>query len=161
VSAATKGRSVQHGTFKIERDFPHPPERVFAAWADPKAKGKWFAGPAGQWTQIEREMDFRIGGRERLKGKFNRGTVSDFDALYLDIVPRERIVYTYSMHVDEKKISVSLATIQFEAAKVGGRAGTKLVVTEQGAFLDGYDDAGNRERGTQGLLDNLSTSLEK
>lgn len=161
MTAATKGHSVQHGTFKIEREFPHPPERVFAAWADPKAKGKWFAGPAGQWTQLEREMDFRVGGRERLKGKFNRGTVSDFNALYHDIVPRERIVYSYSMHVDDKKISVSLATIQFEAAKVDGKPGTKLVLTEQGAFLDGYDDAGNRERGTQGLMDSLSTSLQK
>jgi uncharacterized protein YndB with AHSA1/START domain len=150
-----------HGTFKIEREFPHPPGRVFAAWAEPKAKGKWFAGPPGQWTQLEREMDFRVGGRERLKGKFNRGIVSDFNALYHDIVPGERIVYSYSMHVDEKKISVSLATILFEPAKVGGTAGTRLLLTEQGAFLDGYDDAGNRERGTQGLIDSLAAALEK
>lgn len=161
MSAATKARSVQHGTFTIEREFPYPPERVFAAWADPKAKGKWFAGPPGQWTQLEREMDFRVGGRERLKGRFNRGTVSDFNALYHDIVPRERIVYSYAMHVDEKKISVSLATIQFEAAKVGGKAGTRLVLTEQGAFLDGYDDAGSRERGTQALIENLLACLQK
>jgi uncharacterized protein YndB with AHSA1/START domain len=160
VSAVAKEHSVQHGTFKIERELPHAPERVFAAWADPKAKLKWFAGPPGQWTQIEREMDFRVGGRERLKGKFNRGTVSDFSALYHDIVPRERIVYSYSMHIDEKKISVSLATIQFEAAKVGGKAGTKLVVTEQGAFLDGYDDAGSREQGTKFLIEAMAASLE-
>jgi len=32
-------------------------------------------------------------------------------------------------------------------------------MTEQGAFLDGYDDAGSRERGTQQLLDALGASL--
>jgi hypothetical protein len=34
-----------------------------------------------------------------------------------------------------------------------------LKVTEQGAFLDGYDDAGSRERGTGFLLDKLGASL--
>jgi hypothetical protein len=55
------------------------------------------------------------------------------------------------------KISVSLATIEFE--KTG--AGTRLTVTEQGAFLDGYDDAGSRERGTAALLDRLEESLRR
>jgi hypothetical protein len=59
------------------------------------------------------------------------------------------------MHIDDTKISVSLATIEFEPA--GG--GTKLILTEQGAFLDGYDDAGSRERGTGGLLAALEKSL--
>ena len=59
------------------------------------------------------------------------------------------------MHLDEKKISVSLATMQLEAS--GGK--TTLKVTEQGAFLDGYDDAGSREHGTGFLLDALGASL--
>ena len=151
--------SVQHGTFTIERELPHSPARVFAAWADPKAKAKWFAGTPGQWTPIEREMDFRVGGRERLKGKWARGTLSDFQAQYFDIVPERRIVYGYAMFIDERKISVSLATIQLEPAKVGGKAGTRLVLTEQGAFLDGYDDAGSREHGTAGLIQSLALSL--
>jgi hypothetical protein len=44
---------------------------------------------------------------------------------------------------------VSLATLQLKAA--GGK--TTLLVTEQGAFLDGYDDAGSREHVTGHLLD--------
>ena len=35
-----------------------------------------------------------------------------------------------------------------------------LKVSEQGAFLDGYDDAGSRERGTGHLLAALGESLE-
>ena len=37
--------------------------------------------------------------------------------------------------------------------------GTRLVFTEQGAFLDGFDDPGLRERGTADLLDALGASL--
>ena len=150
-------RSVQHGTFAIERDFPHAPARVFAAFADPKAKAKWFGGPPGAWQALERRMDFRVGGSERARGRFvSTGRVSDFQAQYQDIVPDRRIVYSYSMHVDEKKISVSLATLEFERSGKG----TKLILTEQGAFLDGYDDAGSRERGTLGLMSALEKSLE-
>jgi uncharacterized protein YndB with AHSA1/START domain len=83
--------------------------------------------------------------------------VTDFQAHYLDIVPLRRIVYAYNMHVNEKKISVSLATIQFESLNKG----TRLIVTEQGAFLDGYDDAGSRERGTGSLMDALAKFLGK
>jgi hypothetical protein len=59
------------------------------------------------------------------------------------------------MYWQGKKISISLATIEFVAA---GR-GTKLVVTEHGAFLDGYEDAGGRERGTLTLMENLAKAL--
>lgn len=156
--AAGEGkRSAVHGTFTIERDLPHAPERVFAAWSDPEAKAAWFSGPSAQWTPLEREMDFRVGGRERAKGQWKSGVVTDFHAHYLDIVPLRRIVYAYNMHVDDKKISVSLATIELEATGKG----TRMKVTEQGAFLDGYDDAGSRERGTGSLMDALAKSLER
>ena len=148
--------NVVHGSFTIERELPHAPARVFAAWSDPAAKAKWFAAPAEHWQIVERAMDFRVGGRERAKASWKTGRVSDFQAQYLDIVPARRIVYCYDMFVDEKKISVSLATIQFEAKGKG----TRLVVTEQGACLDGYDDAGSRERGTGTLIDALVRSLE-
>ncbi len=82
--------------------------------------------------------------------------LTDFDATYLDVIPNERLVYSYVMHLDDKKISVSLATMQLRAE---GQK-TTLMVTEQGAFLDGYDDAGSREQGTGHLLDALGASLK-
>lgn len=146
-------RTVEHGTFTIERTFEAPPARVFAAWADAKAKAAWFAGPSGEWKPLVRQMEFRIGGREKVKGQFAGGRVSEFDAAYHDIVTNRRIVYSYTMHVDEKRISVSLATIEFEPA---GSGGTRLILTEQGAYLDGgFDGNAGRERGTRSLMDNL------
>lgn len=145
--------SAQHGTFTIERDLDFPVAKVFSAWTDPEAKKRWFA--AHECKEDIREHDFRVGGRDRLKATWPNGRVSDFSAEYWDIIPNERIVYVYEMHIDGKKISVSLATIQFKAQGKG----TKMIVTEQGVFLDGYDDSGSRERGTNGLMDQLAASL--
>lgn len=147
-------RSVVHGSFRLERRYDAPRERVWQAFTDIQAKSKWFGAGEGN-TIVAREMDVRPGGREQLKASWG-GTVSTFDAVYFDVVPNERLVYTYDMYLDERKISVSLATVEF---KQDG-AGTRVVMSEQGAFLDGYDDAGSRERGTNYLLDAVGASLK-
>lgn len=153
--AALPGRrSVLHGTFRIEREFAAVPARVFRALSDPKAKAQWFTGGEG-YTELDRELDVRNGGRELLKGRWPSGLVSTFEAVYHDVVSCERIVYAYTMHLGDRKISVSLATVELTPAG----AGTRFVLTEQGAFLDGYDDVGARERGSNHLLDALGASL--
>lgn len=146
--------SAQHATFTIDRAFDAPVAKVYAAFATEQGKSRWFAGH-GKWELIERQFDFRVGGRERLKGKWTSGDVTDFDCTYRDIVPEQRIVYTYDLYHNGNKLSVSLATILF---KSDGK-GTQLSVTEQGVFLDGYDDAGSRERGTRELIEWLAATL--
>lgn len=153
--AGTGVRSVAHATFHLARTYDAPVARVWKALTDEAAKQKWFGGAPGQWELLERHMDVRAGGKERLKGRWEGGVVTTFDAVYHDVIPNERLVYSYEMHLDDKKISVSLATMQLKGE--GGK--TTLKVTEQGAFLDGYDDAGSREHGTGHLLDALGASL--
>jgi uncharacterized protein YndB with AHSA1/START domain len=147
--------SVVHGVFNIERSYPQvTPQRVFEAFATAAGKEAWFFGP-GDWQIVQREFDFRPGGRERLKGRWSSGHESFFDAVYFDIVAGERIVYAYDMWHEGRKLSVSLATLEFHA--VAG--GTRFRLCEQGAFLDGYDDAGSREHGTNQLIDRMETTL--
>src|SRR5690242_17277457 len=145
----------QHASFTLEKHYDAPPALVYKAFADREAKSRWFAG-GSEWALLSREFDFRVGGREHLRGRWKSGMVSTFDAVYHDIVPQQRIVYAYDMHLDGRHISVSLATIQFAA----DGAGSKLTITEQGAFLDGYDDAGSREKGTRGLMERIADSLK-
>ena len=148
-------RNAVHAIFTIERTYAAAPARVFAAWADKEAKSRWFG--ADKSAERQREMDFRVGGRERLSGTWHGdGVLVRFEAHYFDILPNERIVYAYDMYLGDRHISVSLATVEFKPAGTG----TRLVVTEQGAFLDGYDDAGSREEGTGWLMDKLGSSLE-
>lgn len=153
--AGKEGRSVVHATFRLERRYAAAPAKVYRALTDPDAKAAWFAGGDG-YTVLERSMDVRPGGREVLKGEWEGGRVSHFAAVYHDVIPNERLVYSYEMHLNERKISVSLAT--FELKPDG--AGTLAVLTEQGAFLDGYDDAGSREHGTNFLLDALGKAVD-
>jgi uncharacterized protein YndB with AHSA1/START domain len=153
-TSSSSARSVVHATFCIERTYRASPAQVFKALTDPVAKAKWFTGGNG-YTLLAREMDVRPGGREHVKGRKDTGVVSTFDAIYHDVIADERIVYAYEMHLDDRKISVSLATLELKPAGTD----TCLVMTEQGAFLDGYDDAGSREHGTNFLLDALGNTL--
>jgi uncharacterized protein YndB with AHSA1/START domain len=155
MSGATRTRSVAHASFTIERIYDAPPARVFRAFADPAAKALWFGGPGE--TGGERAMDFRVGGRETSRGNLPDGHVYVFDCLYQEIVPDERIVYGYTMDFDDVRISASLAVI--ELAPAGG--GTRLTLTEHGAFLDGHDNVRQREHGTNALLDALGASLQR
>jgi uncharacterized protein YndB with AHSA1/START domain len=146
-------RSIQHATFVVERTYSAPPPQVFNAWADPAAKARWFAGSDEETGDYE--LDFRVGGRELSRGASD-GQVYTYEARYQDIVPDHRIVYAYDMYRDETRISVSLATVELKAEE----AGTRLIYTEQGAFLDGEDKPEYREQGTGSLLDALGSELQ-
>lgn len=147
-------RSVTHASFTITRHWKASPARVFAAFADQKKKDAWFGG-GSDWTPVSRSFDFREGGKESAAGRWKTGMVSRFDCIYLDIVENERIIYSYVMHLDDRKISVSQAAIEL----IPEKDGTKFVLTEYGDYLDGYDDAGSREHGTNALMDALGKSL--
>ena len=147
-------RSVTHASFTITRHWKASPARVFAAFADQEKKDAWFGG-GSDWTPVSRSFDFREGGKEHAAGRWKTGMVSRFDCVYLDIVENERIIYSYVMHLDDRKISVSQAAIEL----VPENGGTKFVLTEYGDYLDGYDDAGSREHGTNALMDALEKML--
>jgi uncharacterized protein YndB with AHSA1/START domain len=142
------------GAFSLERTFKATPAQVFKAFTDESAKSRWFSG-GDDHTVIERRMDVRPGGRELAIGRWKSGVTTRFDAFYFDVVPDRRLVYAYEMHLDALKISVSLACVEIEPHPVGVR----LKVAEQGVYLDGYEDGGAREHGTNALMDKLVASL--
>jgi uncharacterized protein YndB with AHSA1/START domain len=149
-----KERSVVHSTFVIERSYPVGPERVFAAFADPAKKRRWFA--EGEKAVVEAfEMDFRVGGRERSSFRFGDDVACRNDSVYLDIVPDRRIVIAYTMTIGERCISSSQMTVELLAKG----AGTELIFTEQGAYFEGADGPAIREEGWSLLFDQLAGEL--
>jgi uncharacterized protein YndB with AHSA1/START domain len=143
------GRCVVHSTFSLERVYDTPAGRVFAAWADPAAKARWFS-PSGP-----HELDFRVGGREVNRGRNPDGQVLTFESHYHDIVAGQRIVYTSTLSVGENVVTVSLTTVELTP----DGDSTRLVLTEHGAFLDGREQPAWREQGTSDWLDALSAEL--
>ena len=79
------------------------------------------------------------------------------DTLFLDMVPDERIVFAYSLTAEEVRMSAALTTV--ELAADGG--GTRVLLTEQVAFLDGVDGTASRQRGWGGLLDRLGDAIRR
>jgi uncharacterized protein YndB with AHSA1/START domain len=151
-------QTVTHSTFVIERTYPAAPEKVFAAFADPAKKRRWFAEAHKSPDVLE--FDFRVGGTERTQSRLSEntpfpGAVLANDTVYRDIQPNRRIVFAYTMSLGETRISASLATVELVPA--GG--GTTLFFTDQGAYFEGADGPKMREEGWNGLLDGLGAEL--
>lgn len=146
--------TTEHATFTIKRQLAASPEQVFAAWSDPAAKRRWFAEADG-WTDIEHKMDFRVGGKETASGRQPDGPRFANETVFMNIVPQRRIVFAYTMLLDGKAISASLATVAFAP----GEKGTRLTFTEQAAFFEGGDGASQREGGWTWLLGQMPGKL--
>ncbi|MFG1972606.1 SRPBCC domain-containing protein [Nonomuraea fuscirosea] len=143
---------IKHATFVAEHVYTLPPVEVFSAWADPVVKARWAGGPTGWSPRLE--LDFRVDGLERYHGGPPGGPAHTLQARYLDIVASRRIVYSYDVLLDQVRVLVSLATVEF--ARHG--PGTRLVHTEQAAFLTG-DDTSPFERHMHAALKSLAAEL--
>ena len=148
--------SIAYGSFTIERFYPAKPQKVFRAHSDAAIKRRWFAEGEG-WDIETYELDFRVGGREFGSFKFRDGQDIHNNTQFFDIVDNARIIFAYSMGFGEKPFSVSLSTVEL---KPDGK-GTRLVFTEQAAFLEGADGADIRRAGWEQLLGKLESEVKR
>lgn len=148
--------TITNATFTIERLLDASPARVFGAYTSLEAKNAWFKAPSDIET-LNRDFDFRVGGKERFHARWPSGMTTDFQATYHDIVENERIILVYDMLHNGDKLSVSLLTLELRAE--GDK--TRLIHTEQGSYLvGGIEAAQSREHGTIWHIDNLVAVIE-
>jgi uncharacterized protein YndB with AHSA1/START domain len=78
---------------RMEREFKAPPERVFAAFTDPKVMAQWW-GPEGMTCPVC-EIDLRVGGKWRtcMRGDAGEHWVS---GVYREVVRPRRLVLTWA-----------------------------------------------------------------
>jgi uncharacterized protein YndB with AHSA1/START domain len=101
-----------------------------------------------------------VGGTEQLRYRLKEGTpfpgVSiTNEGRYQDIVPNRRIVTASTMSLGDKRISVSLVTMELLQTDKG----TDLICTHQGTFFENSGGPRMREAGWRKLLDNLVEEL--
>jgi uncharacterized protein YndB with AHSA1/START domain len=159
--APTKEQTVVHNTFVIERSYSKPPQKVFAAFADEAKKRRWY-GESDNHTIEEYTSDFRVGGSERFRYRFNErapfpGVELSSDGSYQDIIQDQRIVTASTMSIGGKRISSTLVTIELLPTDNG----TDLICTHQGAFYEGADGPEMREGGWKKLFDRLDQELAR
>lgn len=147
---------IVHDTFVIARTYPKSPSAVFAAFADPVRKRRWYAGEASELY----ESDFQVGGAEVSASRMGEdtpfpGASLTSDARYLDIVSEVRIVMAQTMAMDGRRFSASLLTFEFRA----NGQGTELVFTHQAGYFEGSDGPQMRRHGWSVLLDSLAAEL--
>ena len=79
------------------------------------------------------------------------------EAVFQNIVPNRRLVFTSTMWVGGKCISISVGTVELEPSEKG----TKLTLTFQSAFLENADGPAMREAGWKTLLGKLAAVVEE
>lgn len=147
------GVNVDHRTFVIMRELPGSPGHAFRFWSDHQLKRRWNACHP-DWEIIEDSFDFRVDGGERMIWRMPDGTEQAMLAHILEIAPRQRIVYAYTMRTDGEAISSSLVTVEFE----GGPGRSTMTFTEQAVFRDARD-GDIRESGTGLGFDRLREAM--
>jgi uncharacterized protein YndB with AHSA1/START domain len=126
-------RNIINTTFTTERTYGVSLDLAFNAWADPAVKARWFARAASDY-----ELDFRPGGLERNSTTFE-GKQITWEALYRDIVDKERIVYTSVLYEGSLVATASLTTVEF----IPEGDDTRLILVEFGpTSMDGSSRPG-------------------
>ncbi len=151
--------SAAHRSFTLTRDLAACPAEVFACWAEAEKKRAWFVDSDGPgWETRAYALDFRVGGTETGSFELKEGPgagVHENATTFLVIEPERRIDFAYTMAMNGRVHSASLATVTFEETGDG----TRLVFTETLAEIGESDGVNGRRGGWEGLLGHLETCL--
>ena len=104
-------------TLVTTRVFDAPRERVYKAWTDPKQLARWF--PPEGFTTAACELDVRVGGAIRLdmkgpEGEPFNGAIFPGRGVYREVVPNERLAFTFEPEAGGQPMPTVLMTVQFE-----------------------------------------------
>lgn len=145
------GGTITHGSFTLERGYSAPPAKVFAAFVRSESRRKWLIYADG-WTIHEyRPAEPTVAGAVEFSRFSPPGAeiVLTNATTWLHVDEGNTLIFAYHMTLENAPLSSSLVTIVF---KPDG-SGTRLELTEQGAYFDG--NIAGRKEGTRALLDEV------
>ncbi|WP_216843047.1 SRPBCC family protein [Granulicella sp. S190] len=133
----------------LTRVFDAPRAMVWEAWTDPKQVALWW-GPKGFTTTIE-VMDVRPGGVWKHVMHGPDGTDYPNESVFLEVVPRELLVYTLTGGRAGGPVVNIVKTATFEEVAGGTRVTMRHVFASAEARDENVRDYGSIEGGKQTL----------
>ena len=136
---------VDKPSLTLKRRLNAPAEKVYAAWTDPRKIVKWFGPDAGPVTKAE--IDLRVGGTYTIAFNTEDGEHHQVGGIYREVVPNERLVFTWAWHTMKERESLVTVTIKRDGE------GSILTLLHEKFFDEAARDG--HSRGWNGSLDKL------
>ncbi|MGX9426323.1 SRPBCC family protein [Bradyrhizobium sp. LeoA1S1] len=115
ISTASPGAAARPG-LALTRRLRARPEKVYAAWTEPENLVQWF-GPANvKPGSVQAELDVRAGGRYRISFTGNDGEYHQVGGVYREVVPNERLVFTWAWHSTPERESLVTVSLRSDGA---------------------------------------------
>jgi uncharacterized protein YndB with AHSA1/START domain len=136
---------------KVTRRLAASAERVFDAWLDPKAVGRWlFSTPAGKVVRVE--IDAKIRGRYVIVDRRDVGDV-EHTGEYLEIDRPRRLVFTFAVPMySTTSTHVSIEIVPLSASSC------ECTLTHEGVY---QEYASRTQEGWTKILDGLQSSIDR
>lgn len=143
----------------IKRVYDNSIELVYQAWTDPEYLGQWFA-PGEAFSTAHVEMDLKVGGRFRIGIQPPPGGPTGDQPFYVagvfqEIVPLEKLVFTWAWEWHGPRGEESLVTVEFERVAEG----TQLTLIHK--RLPDQQQVQEHTQGWNGMLDRLFKTLSE
>jgi len=140
-------------SFDLDRTYPAPPERVWAAWTRADLLERW-ACPDPDWRVSTCEVDARTGGGYRLRfGPRPAGDAYSETATFVVFQPVERLVLDVHTSGEEDMAENCRCTVLLLPVE----GGTRLELTVEG--LSGALTAEEMRAGWQWCLEGIAAQL--
>jgi uncharacterized protein YndB with AHSA1/START domain len=113
-------------TIRLHRVLRSTPEKVYRAFLDADALGKWL--PPNGFTGKVQHLDAKVGGSYKMSfTNFTTGNIHAFGGTYLELVPHERIRYSDKFD-DPNMPGEILVTVTLKKVSCG----TELNIVQEG-----------------------------
>lgn len=143
VETTTKGN-----TLEITRTINAPVEKVFRAWTDPDQLVQWFG--CDQVSNVRVSQDLKVGGQYRIDAACADGNMSLVTGTFREIVPNQKLVYTWTNSSGEFPANDTVVSIEFFAKG----SSTEIHLVHSNFALD--KSAEGHTNGWQQSLDKLA-----
>lgn len=134
----------------IKRRFKAAPAKVYAAWTDPEKVKRWMA--PGDNKMLHTEGDARTGGKFRWIMQAPDGEKHDVSGVYREVVPNEKLVFTWAWISTPERQSLVTLTFQSDGD------GTLFTLLHEQFFDEAARDSHNG--GWTSAVDKLAAFLE-